>query len=821
MSVAEIIQHYQRSIEKCSGNEERMLYCIGKLYRLPVTVQHLQETGVGRTVNGLRKYVGDVGDAAKALVAKWKTMVADEESSDGEGATDDEANISEPPDDYGNNSHSRKNDKDSSDDRDDNRKESRSGNQQLKEKRGIKPSKNETVRNNLKICSADKSKSKDSYSSKSNSGSGSEKDRHSKTELDKLELIAESKDEKEDRREVKCHSKSDKKSKSDRSSRDHKHDSRRDEKSKSKDKDGSKVTDDLKRDSCKVSSSKSRDVKKSDGNHRKRKLDSYNEKESSKKRKHSESDSEEENEQLATNCEDERKKILKALSSESESEEEISNIQIKVEPPSPPSQKKDNDHRNEEVRSENKSMKEKLESRNVHKSKGSETGERTKRDEEKRKRRSSKLEDKTEHRKSEKRKDDGHHLNRESSKSKINSGVSSSNDKIKDKDKDKEKEKHREKKENKTHSDLKDAKASSNFKEPKEKKKVKKEMNGDEGIDCNSGASFAEALGMCAFPSATSRKRNSSPNLSSSKTIKTEPGTSSTSHNRSPVRITNEVSSSNDNSPPTLLSPNVKLEPLSVDLASTLPEISPNYKPLPYVNPLQRKQEEDRVLNNVIYAKSQRTKVYSGNKSGCNNVPTLYDMCIRILIENIEALEFTGGVPYDIIKPVLERATPDQLFSLEHYNPYLIEDTDTLWQYHCNREFRSKQREEMETWREMYMRCLDEREAKLKALTANIKQSIDKSLPVRQTKLAYVDNVVKPPRNVLRKQAKYGTAKDTTTSTSDLKNKLISGSGAPTNISVPAPPMARSRISSSSVVKKPKAPLMAKALQLIKGRYKR
>lgn len=67
------------------------------------------------------------------------------------------------------------------------------------------------------------------------------------------------------------------------------------------------------------------------------------------------------------------------------------------------------------------------------------------------------------------------------------------------------------------------------------------------------------------------------------------------------------------------------------------------------------------------------------------------------------ALEFTGGVPYDIIKPVLERATPDQLFSLEHHNPYLIEDTDMLWQYHCNREFRTKQREEMETWREMYM----------------------------------------------------------------------------------------------------------------------
>lgn len=116
------------------------------------------------------------------------------------------------------------------------------------------------------------------------------------------------------------------------------------------------------------------------------------------------------------------------------------------------------------------------------------------------------------------------------------------------------------------------------------------------------------------------------------------------------------------------------------------------------------------------------------------------------------ALEYTGGVPFDILKPVIERATSDQLFTLEHHNPYLIEDTDELWKFHCQKEFRNKNREEMETWRDMYLRCLDEREAKLKILTANIKLSQDKSLPVRQTKLAYVDGIVKPDRLILRKQ---------------------------------------------------------------------
>jgi len=212
--------------------------------------------------------------------------------------------------------------------------------------------------------------------------------------------------------------------------------------------------------------------------------------------------------------------------------------------------------------------------------------------------------------------------------------------------------------------------------------------------------------------------------------------------------------------------------------------------------------------------------VYSGNKAGYTSVPTLYDMCLRVLMENIDGLGFTGGIPFDILKPVLERATADQLFTLENYNPYLIEDTDPLWEFHCNKEFRKFKREELDSWRDTYMRCRDEREVKLRNITASIKQSIDKSVPVRSAKLAYVDNVVKPPRNVLRKQAKYGTAN---TSSSDIKKKLIlsGGSNTATNIAVPPPPSARTKTSSSSIGKKNKAPLMAKALQLIKGRYKR
>ena len=62
-----------------------------------------------------------------------------------------------------------------------------------------------------------------------------------------------------------------------------------------------------------------------------------------------------------------------------------------------------------------------------------------------------------------------------------------------------------------------------------------------------------------------------------------------------------------------------------------------------------------------------------------------------------------GGIPYDIILPVLERANPQQLYKLEHYNPYLLDDTDELWRRHCEKEFKKYPLEEMETWRDKYL----------------------------------------------------------------------------------------------------------------------
>ncbi|XP_076379458.1 transcription elongation factor elongin A [Megalopta genalis] len=775
MSVVDKIKHYQRNIEKCDDNGDRMLHCISKLSNLPVTVQHLQETGVGRTVNALRKYDNGVGDAAKALVAKWKAMVANEETS--EGDEEDEACVPDAPESYSDSRESPQSEENCI-----RHKNEESG----KHLHRHKIEKIETLNSSQnKHISKQESKPKsDKTNSKRNSditkSSNSESEKQKKNEKDKHNQKHQSRTVKESLKDNKSASKKD-------------------------DIHGSKQHSQYKSENTEKYSSKSSDSsslnKNNEENYRKRKSEnSNNSKKESKRRKISESE----------NDEGISRKVPEGVyisTSEKHYSTTAANIiKIKEEP-----KEKDGINKNEN-KYEKKDSQEKLRnSSSKHRSdstnnKLKDSGERSK----------CKSDNQTSHSKDESKKVDGHHSNKDSSELKHRN--SSSSDKHCDKSKDRSKKKDHKEEKNKLDNKNKDAKHTKHgSKEPKESVKIKQEINGDEGIDCNSGASFAEALGMCTMTQPSRKRINNSASTSSTKTVKVEPSPIS------PKKPVPKIESPTNDplQPPSLLLSNVKLEPLSVDLASTLPEISPNYKPLPYVNPVARK-EEDKSLTDVIYVKNQRTKVYSGNKSGYSTVPTLFEMCTQVLIENIDALEFTGGVPYDIIKTVLERATADQLFMLEHYNPYLIEDTNRLWEFHCSRQFRNKQREEMETWREMYMRCLDEREAKLKTLTANIKQSIDKSVPVRSTKLAYVDNIVKPPRNVLKKQAKYGTANSLPSSTSSLKNKLISGGGptAATNISVPPPPMARIKTSSGSM-KKTKAPLMAKALQLIKGRYKR
>ncbi|XP_072175584.1 uncharacterized protein [Diadema setosum] len=201
-------------------------------------------------------------------------------------------------------------------------------------------------------------------------------------------------------------------------------------------------------------------------------------------------------------------------------------------------------------------------------------------------------------------------------------------------------------------------------------------------------------------------------------------------------------------------------EDLHQGITFNLPEISADYKPLrlPELSP-KKKVLGPSDEGSYIGSKHARTKVFSGKaRSTWRYVPTLFESCMRILLDNIDALDEIG-VPYDIIKPILEKCTPQQLLRLEDFNPYLIEDTDHLWRAHADRDFKSHRPKDMESWRELYLRKMDEREERLKNVTANISAAMAKKDPGRLTKMAFVNGPAKPPRNVMRQQVRHGTGR--------------------------------------------------------------
>lgn len=65
-----------------------------------------------------------------------------------------------------------------------------------------------------------------------------------------------------------------------------------------------------------------------------------------------------------------------------------------------------------------------------------------------------------------------------------------------------------------------------------------------------------------------------------------------------------------------------------------------------------------------------KTAVFSGQARSFKytHVLKLEELCLRILMDNINKISTIGNAPYYLMKPVLEKCTPSQLFRLEDLN---------------------------------------------------------------------------------------------------------------------------------------------------------
>lgn len=286
-----------------------------------------------------------------------------------------------------------------------------------------------------------------------------------------------------------------------------------------------------------------------------------------------------------------------------------------------------------------------------------------------------------------------------------------------------------------------------------------------------------------------------------------------------------------------------------------LPTIQTNYRPLPSLELISSFQPKRRAFSSPQEEEeagftgrrmNSKMQVYSGSK--CAYLPkmmTLHQQCIRVLKNNIDSIFEVGGVPYSLLKPVLERCTPDQLYRIEECNHVLIEDTDQLWKVHCHRDFKEERPEEYESWREMYLRLQDAREQRLRLLTNNIRSAHANKPKGRQAKMAFVNSVAKPPRDVRRRQEKFGTGGAAvpekvrikpapyTTGSSHVpaSNSSSSFHSSPEELAYDGPSTSSAHsapVASSSVSYDPRkpavkkiAPMMAKTIKAFKNRFSR
>uniref|UniRef100_A0A4X2K9V5 TFIIS N-terminal domain-containing protein n=1 Tax=Vombatus ursinus TaxID=29139 RepID=A0A4X2K9V5_VOMUR len=159
--------------------------------------------------------------------------------------------------------------------------------------------------------------------------------------------------------------------------------------------------------------------------------------------------------------------------------------------------------------------------------------------------------------------------------------------------------------------------------------------------------------------------------------------------------------------------------------------------------------QENRVAELPMSRVNSKVEVYSGSRNSyIPKMLSLYEWCIKVLGKNIDLIYEVGQVPYNVLTPVLEKCSPEQLYRIEEYNPIFLEDSDNLWKVHCSQDFRKELPEEFESWREMYLRLHDAQEERLCHLNNSIRLAHAKRPKGRQTKMLFINPASRSPYDV-------------------------------------------------------------------------
>ncbi|KAJ1757141.1 hypothetical protein LPJ69_004529, partial [Coemansia sp. RSA 1752] len=129
-------------------------------------------------------------------------------------------------------------------------------------------------------------------------------------------------------------------------------------------------------------------------------------------------------------------------------------------------------------------------------------------------------------------------------------------------------------------------------------------------------------------------------------------------------------------------------------------------------------------------------------------VVSLKDLCQRALRANVHRIRYLGCVPQHLVPDMLDQCTAEQLDRIEHYNPHIKLETDSLWQTLCTDKYPELRtlHEHIENgtvdgvvWREQYWamrRKTEERAQQIMQRVRNKTAEVERERSARRVKVA-------------------------------------------------------------------------------------
>ncbi|KAJ6463826.1 RNA polymerase II transcription factor SIII subunit A-domain-containing protein [Mycena vitilis] len=135
-------------------------------------------------------------------------------------------------------------------------------------------------------------------------------------------------------------------------------------------------------------------------------------------------------------------------------------------------------------------------------------------------------------------------------------------------------------------------------------------------------------------------------------------------------------------------------------------------------------------------------------------VPTLVQYCQRVAAVHVDAISSLGDeFRYDLVKPILERCTVDQLLRLEQASPYLEKDTPGIWKALCFRtyppaaeRYHRGELQEPASWKDKYFVLVEEEARRIEEVGLKIRRQRQEAEDRKKEQEIKITTQLPPPK---------------------------------------------------------------------------